>query len=348
MFPRTTSHRHLLRSGIVGAGTLAVLTLVTAAALTPADAKTAQYGIGTALSRTKSTPSPTPTSSGAPTTSNPTTASPTPTTTSPTTASPTSSSLNTAPSNGSCGGTVLYKSDGTPWQCSFDDEFAGKTLDSSKWTVWNGVNWATNGPECYYSDPKYVNVAGGVLNINFVKLPAPVTCGGVGNTSTYGSGFVHSKDKFSQAYGRWEIRAKMASGYGLDSALWLWPQNQLYPGHAEVDIAEDFGWSPDAPVSSLHWTDPTNTIATSYNQCAISGGTTSFHTYSMEWTSTAITFSYDGVQCYRATAWTPMAGYTLPAPFNQPFYTNLELASAPVTPNFNSANMQIDYVRIWK
>ena len=41
------------------------------------------------------------------------------------------------PSNtaGNCGGTVMPKPGGGTWQCSFDDEFTGTTLNSANWVV---------------------------------------------------------------------------------------------------------------------------------------------------------------------------------------------------------------------
>ena len=248
-------------------------------------------------------------------------------------------------------GPKIYKADGTPWTCTFDDEFTGSGLDTSKWTAWNQVNWATNGNECYFSSPQYVNVSGGHLSLTMSKLSQPFACGGIGTTATWGSGFVHTKNKFSQAYGRWDIRAKMATGWGVDSALWLWPQNKTYPGHAEIDIAELFGWSPDKAYSSLHWTNTRGSFATASKACTVASASTSYHTYTMEWAPTGIKFLEDNALCYQVSNWNPLTGYAFPAPFNQPFYLNLQLGQMAGAGNYmtiRSTSMQVDYVRVWK
>lgn len=56
------------------------------------------------------------------------------------------------------------------------------------------------------------------------------------------TGAIQSKDKFSFKYGKIEIRAKFNStGQGGWPAIWLMPQNELYPGWpngGEIDIME--------------------------------------------------------------------------------------------------------------
>jgi beta-glucanase (GH16 family) len=80
-----------------------------------------------------------------------------------------------------------------------------------------------------------------------------------------------------------------------------------------------------------------------------------FRTYAVDWTATSITFSYDDQTCYTFSNWTPMTGYTAPAPFNQDFFMILQVladngvsAPAPDATTALPATMQVDWVRVWK
>ncbi|WP_440305909.1 hypothetical protein [Jatrophihabitans sp.] len=65
-------------------------------------------------------------------------------------AAPQTSGRTAAATTPGCGGGALRKADGTPWVCSFDDEFGGSTLDRSKWMVETTVsNGYHSGAECF-------------------------------------------------------------------------------------------------------------------------------------------------------------------------------------------------------
>ena len=73
-----------------------------------------------------------------------------------------------------CGGTTIYKPDGSAWKCTFDDEFTGYTLDSTKWTVQQtATSGFTTGPVgsevCYLNSPNNVSVSGGYLNLTVAE-----------------------------------------------------------------------------------------------------------------------------------------------------------------------------------
>jgi beta-glucanase (GH16 family) len=259
-----------------------------------------------------------------------------------------------------CGSTTYVKADGTTYTCSFSDEFSGSTLDATKWTpVTTAVTGQRTGVECVVNDPDTLSVGDEALTITARRLTAPTTC-----TSPYGSfdtsytgGMITTYKKFAQTNGRFEMRARFpqASVAGVQSSLWMFPQTFSYgawPKSGEIDIAEWFsGWG-DLVVPHLHYDgDSTDLFRTSYS-CTL-GDPAAFHTYAVEWTSTSITFLYDGQTCLRNTAWSPLGSLLVaPAPFDKPF--NLLIgngrgtgknAPSESTP-FPSA-LQVDYVRAW-
>jgi beta-glucanase (GH16 family) len=257
-------------------------------------------------------------------------------------------------------GPAIAKPGGGTWTCTFADEFNGTTLSSSRWVrVTTAVNGYTNAGECYVNSTNNVSVGNGVLSLTARTEPSRFVCRSpYGNFQTQTTGgFVTSWSKFSQTYGRFEVRAKFPTQTvaGLQSALWLWPNNanrygSTWPSSGEIDIAEYFTQYPDRAIPYVHYRDGGSDPNVTNNWCMITDPS-NWHTYALEWTSTTLTISYDGATCIKDT-WNPVE-MTKPAPFNQPFYLNLTQALGLGTNAFSSstpmpATTQVDYVHVWQ
>jgi len=269
-----------------------------------------------------------------------------------------------------CGGTTLAKPGGGVWQCTFDDEFTASTLDPSEWTPQlTAHSDYTNGPAgsaaCYVDSPRNISVSGGYLRLTARAEAAPFTCAGPsgGFTTKYTAGMVSTYAGFHQAYGRFEVRAKLpqTTAKGLQETLWLWPVNQVkygaWPYSGEIDFAEFYSQYANLDVPYLHYVyDPaslntaTNTnVATAYN-CTINFST--FNSYAVTWVPGRITILTNGKTClvdnYAAS------GLSTPAPFDQPFFIALTQALGVGTNAFNAATTPlpattvVDFVRAWK
>jgi beta-glucanase (GH16 family) len=332
----------------------ALALLVSASCLTvglavPAGAATSRWRrttTTTAKPTTTTTAKPTTTTTAKPTTT--TTAAPTTTTTAP-------------PVDGTCGGTALLKADGSAWQCSFDDEFNGTSLDTSKWMVQTtAASGFHSGPECFVNTPNNISESGGNLNLTVRKEASKFTCqSSSGSYSTqYTSGMVMTYGLFSQAYGRFEVRAKLpaAKVKGLQESFWLWPDNPYkygvaWPSSGEIDIAEIYSKYPDRAIPYVHYVSDGVDPNVTNNYCLIDD-ITKYHTYTAEWTPTAITITYDGQTCL-VDSWNPK-GLTKPAPFDSPFMVALTQALGIGDNAFNAlttplpATTSVDYVRVWK
>jgi beta-glucanase (GH16 family) len=201
-----------------------------------------------------------------------------------------------------CDASSLSKPDGTPWVCSFADEFAGTTLDRSRWmpqlTATSGYHI---GADCYVDDPDNIAVGDGVLSLTVRRLAAPRTCTSPAGDyeAQHTAGMVSTWSSFSQARGRYEIRAAFpaTSVAGHHSALWLYPRapspGLAHPG--EIDIAEMFSNWSDRVIPYLHYASGWDATVTN-NYCMIDD-VSAFHTYTLEWTATTMTIAYDGVPC---------------------------------------------------
>lgn len=244
------------------------------------------------------------------------------------------------------------------WACTFSDEFDGDTLDTAKWTVLRTADSRfTNGGECFVDEPENVSVSDGVLHLTLRREDEPVSCPGLGiaPATPYTSGSVTTTRKFAQAYGRFEIRASFptADVPGLQSALWLWPQNQTKygaePASGEIDIAEHYTAYPDRVIPYLHYNRVNPAIPVTNNYCMVDDPQEP-HVYALEWTPDLITISYDDDVCLSAS-W-QAAGLVQPAPFDMPFFLNLTQALGKTANEATAetplpATMTVDYVRVW-
>lgn len=258
-----------------------------------------------------------------------------------------------------CGGTIV-KAGGSRWVCTFVDNFDGTQLDTSKWFVQltDGSGFGGGG-DCFVNTANNVRVANGALSLTTRKEAQPFTCRSpYGDyTSSYTSGMVSTYLGFAQAYGRFEIRAKFPASKvaGLQSALWLWPQNPTrygsWPASGEIDIAEFYSLYPDRAIPYIHYNTAPSAAAVTNNYCMIADAS-AFHSYVAEWTTSTITIKFDGKTClsHRINPAAPLSGSQ---PFDQPFIialtqalgigTNSVTASTPLP-----ATTTVDYVRVWK
>jgi beta-glucanase (GH16 family) len=248
------------------------------------------------------------------------------------------------------------KPGGAGWTCTFDDEFDGTSLDGTKWYVQTTALSGFGGDECFVSGPDNVSLGAGLLRLTVRKEAAPFTCRTPKGsyTTQYTSGTVNTLNRFSQAFGRFDVRARFpaATVAGLQASLWLWPITNKYgtwPTNGEIDIAEAYSRYPDRVIPYVHYTpvgtDPNSTD----NFCMIDPS--EFHTYTAVWTTTAITIEFDGRTCL-SDSWNPAAPLVKPQPFDQPFMIALTQALGvggnAVTPSTPlPATTEIDYVRVW-
>ncbi len=112
------------------------------------------------------------------------------------------------------------------WSLVWSDEFDGSNgspVDSSKWSFDIGGNgWGNNELETYTSRTTNADLEGGNLVIKTLK---ETFTGSDGITRNYTSARLLTRNKFTQAYGRFEARLKVPYGQGLWPAFWMLGDN---------------------------------------------------------------------------------------------------------------------------
>jgi len=253
-------------------------------------------------------------------------------------------------------GVQPVKADGTPWRCTFVDNFSGNVLDRTKWTPQTiFVSGTTDVHACYRDDPANVGVRYGALYLRLVKLASPAPCGLPGYSPTrYQSGSVTTWHRFSQQYARFEARTKnTATGYpGLHEAFWLWPDERYgstspWPYSGEIDVAETFSVHSTLSVSALHYSADADGMQPGLNMqvCAARRGV--WNTFRLEWSPTRIEFFVNGRSCLVNTSGDPA--------FQKRYIMSLteaigpaDMGNMPVVQTPVPATYQVDYVRVWE
>ncbi|HJR24893.1 MAG TPA: glycoside hydrolase family 16 protein [Acidimicrobiales bacterium] len=277
------------------------------------------------------------------------------TTTTTTTAAPTT----TLPA-GPCG-PQIKKADGSYWACTFVEDFDGDTLDGTTWIAQQTAQSSfAPGGACYVDAPGNVSVSDGALHLTARQEAEPFVCPDPKGafTTRYTAGSVSTFMRWSQAYGRFEVRAQFpgAKVQGLQSAIWLWPDKPTkygpWPYSGEIDIAEAYSVHPDRVIPYIHYVPMAGDSKVTNNYCMIAD-VSDWNTYVVEWTTKTITIIYNGKVC-TSTNWNPALPLLKPQPFDQPFMIALTQALGIGKNAFDPsltplpATTNVDYVRVWK
>lgn len=256
-------------------------------------------------------------------------------------------------------GRRIRKSEGGWWDCSFVDNFDGTELDMTKWTAGeSAVSGVTNGGgSCYLRKPWTVAVDSGLLRLSAKRTSNEFLCRtpqGAFRTHL-AAGTVSTRGKFSQAYGRFAVRARMADVKvpGAHACFWLFPARNTYglwPLSGEVDVAEWFSAVPDQVFPSVHYVDGAKNVHTGEDTEVAEAD--QFHTYAVEWTPTTMRFYRDDVLTYEHS-WSPLAPLVGSQPFDQPFNVVLTQAwgglwNAATVETPARFTMLVDWVKVWK
>jgi beta-glucanase (GH16 family) len=247
------------------------------------------------------------------------------------------------------------------WQLSWSDDFTGTAIDTNHWTfeIGNGNNgWGNHELEYYTSRPQNAYIADGMLHIVARKEPY--------QGKEFTSAKLKTRDRFSQKYGRFEFCARLPQGKGYWPALWMMPEHPVYGPWAasgEIDVMENRGVNPEKVLGTIHFgaTSPHNAQShgPSFN-FPPGDSVTNFHVYAVEWTTNAISWYVDNHLYQKQTNWwsssnreTPGKRNPYPAPFDQPFYINMNLAiggdfgGRPDDATIFPGELQIKYVRAY-
>jgi beta-glucanase (GH16 family) len=226
-------------------------------------------------------------------------------------------------------------------ELTFAEECNGTAVDPTKWLSEWGLYFGTDVD--FMRDGRQISMGGGLCTITAERKPTP-------SGRPWASGLMSTRHRFSQAYGRFEIRAKLPKGQGLWPAFWLLPQDPGY-GPPEIDVMEAWtnpiGTSPiDAATTSshIHYGPPgydPDLFHSIWHKA--DDFTQDFHTYAAEWRPGSLTMIIDGVEHGRITQNVP----------STPMYLIVNLAvgnehyGRPDGSTPSPSRLLIDYVRVF-
>lgn len=188
--------------------------------------------------------------------------------------------------------------DGTVYYQTFEDEFSGSELDSSKWE--HCPEWRRGGGVYWNNDDAFLDGNGNlVLQVSYGESPDGT------EKNIHRTGAVRTRSKFDQTYGYYEIRCRFGDLGGVWSAFWLMPYEMLIDGTgndgAEIDIYESPFYSTDAINYAIHWDGYGIEHQSLAQGVQIDGLYYGYHTYALKWTDTEYVFYVDGQEFWRVT-----------------------------------------------
>lgn len=236
------------------------------------------------------------------------------------------------------------------------DEFSGSELDETLWSrELRQPGWTNEELQEYTNSTDNVFVRDGKLVLKAIKSEK-------NGKDYYTSGKVNGQHKTDFTYGKVVVSAKVPEGQGLWPAIWMMPEDEMHYGQwpkcGEIDIMEVLGSAVDTAYGTLHYGEPhgeqQGTVVLTDTDFS-----KDFHEYSVEWEPGEFRWYIDGELYHTVNDWfTGEAGGTekpYPAPFDQPFFVQLNLAVGGTWPgnpdettDFSKAEFEIDYVRVYQ
>jgi len=237
------------------------------------------------------------------------------------------------------------------------DEFNGDAMNEDNWVYDpHEPGWTNNELQEYTTSTDNVFVRDGRMVLKAIK-----TVDENGN-DYYTSGKIKGQNKQDFMYGKVVVSAKVPEGQGLWPAIWMMPTDESYYGQwpkcGEIDIMETLGNQTHIAYGTIHYGEP---HAEQQGIYTLEGEKFSddFHEFSVEWEPGEMRFYVDGNLYHTVNDW--FTAYPdedekpYPAPFNQTFFVQLNLAvggnwpgNPDETTDFDKAEFEIDYVRVYQ
>lgn len=257
-------------------------------------------------------------------------------------------------SSGEAAKAATPKLDG--YELLWSDEFDGDKLNEDIWSYDpHEPGWTNNELQEYTTSTDNVFVKDGVLTLKALKTDK-------NGKDYYTSGKVKSQGKKDFTYGKVTVSAKVPQGQGLWPAIWMMPTDEQHYGQwpkcGEIDIMEVLGNDTKTAYGTVHYGEPHAQQQKDY-KLVVGSFAEKFHEYSVEWEPGEMRWYIDGNEYLKVNDWfTAVDGEDekpYPAPFDQPFFVQLNLAvggdwpgKPDSTTNFDKAQFEIDYVRVYQ
>ena len=234
-------------------------------------------------------------------------------------------------------GCATGKADRPGWKLTFDDEFDGVGLDVKKWNPNDPWGRERNNELQAYVTNAF-EVKGGVLRIVAEKQASFYD----GKPREYTSGMMSTYGKFSQEYGRFEIRCRVPKGKGMWPAFWLLPEPLGWP--PEIDVLEIIGHEPNKVYMTHHFRDDDDKHGSHGGSWSGPDFSAGFHEFAVEWSPQSVVWFVDGQERFRSEKSIPHGRMYL--------LVNLAVGGdwpgSPDTTTPLPAAFEVDYIRAYQ
>ncbi|WTP62153.1 family 16 glycosylhydrolase [Streptomyces phaeochromogenes] len=214
---------------------------------------------------------------------------------------------------------------------TFSDTFdgaAGSAVNSSKWQIETGDNVNNHERQYYTAGNNNAKLDGQGHLVIEARRENPNNYQCWYGRCEYTSARLNTAGKFTTTYGRVEARLKVPRGQGMWPAFWMLGNDigQVgWPNSGEIDIMENVGFEPSTVHGTLHGPSYSGSggIGAAYSLPGGQAFADAFHTFAIDWSPDAVTWSVDGNVYQRRTP-ADLGGRQWV--FNKPFFLILNLA----------------------
>ncbi|MBO7939861.1 ricin-type beta-trefoil lectin domain protein [Streptomyces antibioticus] len=240
---------------------------------------------------------------------------------------------------------------------TFSDEFdgpAGAAVDGGKWLIETGDNVNNHERQYYTAGNRNAALDGQGHLVITARRENPGNYQCWYGRCEYTSARLNTSGRFTTTYGRVEARMKVPRGQGMWPAFWMLGNDigQVgWPNSGEIDVMENVGFEPSTVHGTLHGPGYSGSggIGAGYTLPGGQAFADAFHTFAVDWSPNAITWSVDGTVYQRRTP-ADLGGRQWV--FDKPFFLILNLAVGgywPGDPDGSTSFPQqllVDYVRV--
>ena len=226
------------------------------------------------------------------------------------------------------------------YRLTFASSFSGTQLDSKVWATC--YPWAPNGctnygnthdPDLEWYQASQVSVGGGMLHLTAQHEPtAGVDQNGAAKQYACRSGMVTSAPGLQFTYGFIQVVVKIPFSKGLWPALWLAAANRQWP--PEIDLLEHWGTETAGKI----YFHPLGGAAREGGPVKMPNLGSGWHTFSLSWTKTRLTWYYDGIKIFTSTTNVP----------RQAMYFIANVADDKPGAGSCTGSMLIKSVKVWQ
>ena len=239
----------------------------------------------------------------------------------------------------------------------WNDEFEDAALRDDIWSYDpHEPGWTNEELQEYTTSTENVFTRDGKLVLKAIKTQTE------DGKDYYTSGKIKSQNKKDFMYGKVVASAKVPEGKGLWPAIWMMPTDEAHYGQwpkcGEIDIMEVLGSDVKTAYSTIHYGEP---HGEQQGTLVLDSGSfaDSFHEYSVEWEPGEFRYYIDSNLVLTVNDWfTAVSGEDekpYPAPFDQTFFVQMNLAvggtwpgNPDATTDFDKAEFEVDYVRVYQ